>query len=254
MALKRRGRASAASGNGSAPQAAVADKSKRKSGKSAANGPVREVKNWYSDRYQYVLVQRNILAFITLAALGAAAFLSVAISQMAPLKSVKPFVIQVDDKTGITQVVSDESKQELQANEVLKRYFVIKYVNFREGYDASFAQTAYNAVRLMSSRSVFDVYNEYMAAANPQSPVNLYSNKVTKTVKFMSVVFLEPDLAQARISVSYHGQGASGYKESQHVVLVRFKFARLELTQDERDVNPLGFRVEAYQVVQESGL
>src|SRR5579864_3828195 len=70
-------------------------------------------KNWYKDRYQYVLVQRKILTVITVLSLICTLAVVILISQLTPLKSVEPFVIEVDQKSGITQTVDPLTAKEL---------------------------------------------------------------------------------------------------------------------------------------------
>ena len=65
------------------------------------NKPVKqlyETKNWYKDRYQYVLLQRKLRAIITIMSLICTLATVVVISQLTPLKTIEPFVIQVTRK------------------------------------------------------------------------------------------------------------------------------------------------------------
>jgi type IV secretion system protein VirB8 len=91
-------------------------------------------KNWYNDRYQFVVVQRNILALVTLLSLLCSIAATFSISQLVPLKSVEPFVIQVDQKSGITQVVDPLKTRELTANESINQYFMVQYIRARESF------------------------------------------------------------------------------------------------------------------------
>src|SRR5712671_751378 len=85
-------------------------------------------KNWYKDRYQHVLVQRKILSAIALAAL-ACTLVAVAYSAyLTPLKTVEPFVVQVDQKSGIVQMVDPLTVPELTANEAVNNYFIVQYI------------------------------------------------------------------------------------------------------------------------------
>src|SRR5687768_13777752 len=94
-------------------------------------------KNWYRDRYQYVLVQRKILVFITALSLLASLVTVVVIAQLTPLKTVEPFVIQVDQKTGITQTVNQATVKEITANESVNNFFIVQYIRARENYLAA---------------------------------------------------------------------------------------------------------------------
>ena len=60
-------------------------------------------KHWYQDKYQHVLTQRNVLALIAMLALSTSIVAVFGILRLAPLKSVEPYLLQIDEKTGITQ-------------------------------------------------------------------------------------------------------------------------------------------------------
>ena len=116
-------------------------------------------KNWYKDRYQYVLVQRKILVLITSLSLIASLVTVVVIARLTPLKTVEPFVIQVDQKTGITQTVDQMTVKEITANEAVNNFFIVQYIRSRENYASNDLSRNYNIVRLMSESS--KVYGEF---------------------------------------------------------------------------------------------
>ena len=107
-------------------------------------------KNWYKDRYQYVLVQRRILTAITISALVCTTFAILVILSLVPQKTISPYVIQVDQRTGITQYVDPVTATELTANEAVKNYFLVNYIRSREAYSATDVFKQYNQVRIMS--------------------------------------------------------------------------------------------------------
>ena len=58
--------------------------------------------NWYEDKYQSVLVWRNWLFLITILSLIGITAVCGALYFTLPLKSVSPFIIQVDEKSGLS--------------------------------------------------------------------------------------------------------------------------------------------------------
>lgn len=213
------------------------------------SGSLKKVKNWYTDRYQYVLVQRNILAVITLLGLAAALIATFSTHELAPLKSVKPFVIAIDQKTGATEVVNSTQIQELEANEAVKRYFLVKYIRAKESYDPNIFQENYNVVRLLSSRSVFNAYKLFMDPKNSYSPATRYARHSKRIVKVKSITFINPTTAQIRVMISSEGRLLEAEKPM--VIWASFEFTNLDLSLEERYVNPLGFRVTSYRVDEE---
>jgi type IV secretion system protein VirB8 len=209
-------------------------------------------KNWYADRYQAMVVQRNILALVTLISLLATLISAFSVSLLTPLKSVQPFVIQVDEKSGMTQVVTPLSNKELETQKELAQYFVVKYVRAREGYDAALYTQNYHDVRLMSDSKIWDNYKKLYNSNNPQSPTNLYGRETKRVVSIRSFQFTGEKSAQVRIRVAL--EGPSGIMEpTDYIVWVSYEFQGLELTTEQRYVNPVGFKVTSYTVDQEFG-
>jgi len=211
------------------------------------NKDVTDNKNWYKDRYQYVLVQRKILLLITSLSLIASLVTVIVIAQLTPLKSVEPFVIQVDQKTGITQTVNQMTVNEITANESINNFFIVQYIRSRENYINADLARNYNVVRLMSEPS--KVYGEFMNQASPNNPMSNAARLGTtgqRTIKFKSIIYLNPQLVQARLLVEERAGNNLG---QQHlIVLLNFEYINMVLTIEDRYINPLGFRVIDYRV------
>jgi len=203
-------------------------------------------KNWYKDRYQHVLVQRKLLTIITIISLLCATITMVAIVRLTPLKSVEPFVIQVDQKSGITQTVDPLTVKELTANEAVNNFFLVQYIRSRESYSITDLARNYNIVRIMSDSH--KVYPEFVAQADPNNPgsnaARLGSSGL-RTVKFKSIIYLNPQLVQVRMLIEEKGDG---YTQQHKIALIAFEYVKMSLTNEERYLNPLGFRVTDYRV------
>ncbi|MBN8531317.1 MAG: type IV secretion system protein [Alphaproteobacteria bacterium] len=206
-------------------------------------------KNWYADRYQTAVVQRNILAAVTLVSLLGALATSFGIAQMTPLKSVEPYIIQVEEKTGITRVIDPLTDKDITANDMLKSYFLIKYVKAREGYNVLQLQDDFNLVRLMSDIAVYNDFKKQMNQSNPESPINRLQRIGKRTVKVKSAQFLKSDTAQIRIMITEEMPNQS--KTMHMAAMITFEFAKLELSAEDRYINPLGFRVTGYRLDEE---
>lgn len=217
-----------------------------------------EKKNWYNDRYQFVLIQRNILALITLLALVCSIAATFSISQLVPLKSVEPFVIQVDQKSGVTQVVDPLKARELTASESVNQYFMVQYVRARESYLGSPERNYYNynLVRVLSDQSVFGKYQHEIILSNPDSPGSRLGAAGAREVKVVSMKFLDkknlPGGEESRRylirSLVIEKAGGSLPKNMQKLILMEFKYTELELSIEDRYLNPIGFRVLSYRI------
>jgi type IV secretion system protein VirB8 len=221
-------------------------------------------KHWYQDKYQHVLVQRNILALVALGALLAALVAVFAVMRLAPLKSVEPYLIEIDPKTGITQKVEPVSRYEYAANEAVDRYFVSAYIRARESYNFSTTRYNFNLVRVMSTPNVFYAYRHTIDPSAEGSLASTLGTLGLRSVKFRSISYLSNPLPskdkkdaplpskiiQARI-VTTDSKNGGADTDQYWVVTVTFQYANLNLNVDEQLLNPLGFNVISYQVQKE---
>lgn len=208
---------------------------------------VTDDNNWYKDRYQYVLVQRKLLTMITVLSLICTLATVIVISQLTPLKTIEPFVIQVDQKSGITQTVDPLTVRELTANEAVNNYFIVQYIRSRETYSITDLAKNYNLVRIMSEST--RVYPQFVSEADPNNPRSnaaRLGNVGERTVKFKSITYLNPQLAQVRLLIEE--KGSQGRAQYHKIALVAFEYVKMSLGIEERYLNPLGFRVTDYRL------
>lgn len=205
-------------------------------------------KNWYTDRYETVLVQRNLFFLCTVVAVVAILFSSLLIRYIKSSKAIEPFVISIEEKTGVPTVVEPLSIKAYSANDAVVRYFIMQYIRAREEYIPSLYRYNYDTVvRVLSSDTVY--YNDYrpkFSMNNPQSPVTLLANNGSRAISLKSIIFPVPGTAQVRFSLQSTG-GDSGAK----VVLLQYEFSNISMNEDERLINPLGFRITNYKLEDE---
>lgn len=115
-----------------------------------------------------------------------------AVAALTPLKTVKPFVLRVDNTTGIVDVVAGlENAKNRDYSEVVDKYFLSKYIRIRERYLIPTLQSDRYAVGLMSSQKVSQQYAEYTDPdRNEKAPVRVYGNSASVTVKIRLITFL----------------------------------------------------------------
>lgn len=217
-------------------------------------------KHWYQDKYQHVLTQRNMLALVAVISLAAAVMAVFAVMRMAPLKSVEPYLVQIDEKTGITQRVKPLTKKEYTANEMIDRYFTGVYLRMREGYNVNVLRHNYNIVRLMSSASVFRAFRFQVDPKNEESYAKRLGSYGQRDVKIRSLVYIsDPSskksdktstrskIMQARITTTESLPNQIDVAKL-WLVTVTFEYADLSLNETEQMLNPLGYTVTSYQI------
>ncbi len=222
-----------------------------------------ESQNWYQDKYQHVLTQRNMLALLALIALGVALVAVFTVMRLAPLKSVEPYLLQIEEKTGITQKVNPVTRDQYAANEAVDRYFTSAYLRARESYNPSILLTNYNIVRLMSLPSVFYGYRKQMDATIEGSLAKYLGNFGRRDIKIRSLVYItnpadkkkkaevaKSKIIQARITTTDVIPNQADI-EQQWVVTVTFEYVDLGINEQEQLLNPLGYQVQSYQIQRE---
>lgn len=214
-----------------------------------------KTKNWYNDRYQAVVVQRNVLFFVTILALGGLILSVFAVAALNNRKTFEPFVIEVEDKTGIVTQVSTSSLAEYQADEILLRYFLVQYIQARESYAEADFSRYFDLVRLMSSRGVYAGYLPQVSASNEDSPYHLGKN-ATWDVAIKSISVLNPVEKQLQIRIKQTQFPAGSDRpdwEKHYIITLKYDYLDVDFSEAERLKNPLGFTILSYRKDRDSG-
>ncbi|EJF76700.1 hypothetical protein MCO_01539 [Bartonella sp. DB5-6] len=179
-------------------------------------------------------------------AVTAAILSSLAVITLTPLKTVEPFVIRVDNSTGIVEVVEALKEGPTNVDEAITRYFAAKYVRSREGFEAEEIQNNFQTVSLLSSSEEQERFAGWYGAKNPQSPQILYKNaSVTVTIK--SISFINQDVAQVRYYRTVRDNDNNKEFITHWVSTLTFEYINAPISVQNRLVNPLGFIVSEYR-------
>ena len=168
-----------------------------------------------------------------------------AVAALAPLKTVEPFVIRVDNATGIVDAVSALKDTSNTYGEAVARYFLAKYVQAREGYARAEAETNFRTVSLLSGQGEQQRFAAYYRGSNPESPQVLYGRTGVAEVRIKTISLLGPGLA----SVRYLRETRKGeeVKTSHWIATVTFDIRpEVSISTQDRLVNPIGFLVSEY--------
>lgn len=219
--------------------------------------------HWYQDRYQHILTQRNLLALIALGALLTALLAVFAVFSLAPLKTVEPYLLQIEDKTGIVQKLNPLSREQYAANEAVDRYFTSTYLRVRESYNPTTLLYNYNVVRVMSTPEIFRSYRRQIDASVEGSLAKLLGSFGRRDIKIRSIAYITnpvpfgkqapvnpPKIMQVRMTTvdSLPNQPDN---EQDWIITVTFEYADLTLNESEQLLNPLGYQVTGYQIQRE---
>ena len=211
---------------------------------------VYEARNWYYDRYETLIVQRNALFLLAILSIVASMVCVFFVGKVTLSKTVEPMVVEVEDKTGITNIVNPFSDRTWTSDKAVSEYFLVMYLRDRETYDAaSYNYNFSTVVRLLSSGEVYSQFKSYIT--DPKTnPVALYAANNSTTLKIRSIQHL-PDSSsgdhtvQIRFSVI---ETAGNKAQFNKIVSVYWNYTQMQMTFNERMVNPLGFQIKFYSV------
>lgn len=203
------------------------------------------VKNWYSNRYQIIVVQRNILLLFTLVSMFSVAIAVIFVKNVMSSKSLEPYVIEVEQKTGIATIVDQLTSQTFTGDQMIRKYFINEFVHSASGYDPKTYKMDVEKVRLFSVPSVYSEFRNRINARQLGTGSQI-------DVRIKSVQFTDANTAQIRITDQLSSDTDYKPQTKEKVITMGFYFSpQMNLTMEERLINPLGFQVNNYLIAEE---
>ena len=203
-----------------------------------------KVKNWYADRYFSAIIQRNFLfLFATVSSVGILISL-ILLKNLYEQKSVDPYLIEIEKQSNMMAVVDNVSKEQYTAQEAIKEYFIVKYLNSREGFAQSKADDDLNLVRVFSTKDIYDLYVQ--SSGTTKSQVSMFARDTAVSVKIRSISYLTPNRVEIRFSRELVSQELSKKDTKYYTLVLGFNFVSLDLSQNDLRLNPLGFQITTY--------
>ena len=164
-----------------------------------------------------------------------------------PLKRVEPFVIRVDNASGMVDVVPVYLGHEAMP-ETVSRYFLSHYVTVCERFNFPTAESDYQECGAFHTPQRNQIWYAAWAKTNPNSPLNLYRDGTTVEARVTSVSFFTrsdgvTDVAQVRYVKAKRQAGSSDEQNSYFIASIRYAFVSPPSEPAMRRWNPLGFKV-----------
>lgn len=172
-----------------------------------------------------------------------------------PLKEKVPYVIKVDNNTGLTDIVEIADAKSIPTGELMDKYWLANFIRSREGYDWQTVNSEFRKVRELSVPKVFEAYAEQFKGNQnldkQMGPAYSYKTEI-------SSVQLEPSndetgVARVRfIKKKLNNQNNEVERESYWTATISYQyFPQLKMSEDRRMDNPFGFKVLTYRKDQE---
>lgn len=207
----------------------------------------------FESSVKYMIEQSNKKAWlITFISVFITIISIIAVCLLTPLKTVEPYVIRVDNITGMVDIISTLNEKEISSNEALDKYFVSKYIKAREGYYYDMLNQDYILVQLLSSNEVSQAYRKIYEGDNARD-LKL-GNSTQIEVSIISIVLNESNgvkTATARINLTNKNKNSMAQNTSTQVITLSYEYQVAQVDEENRLLNPLGFKVTNYRVDEE---
>ena len=206
-----------------------------------------EAISWDADRRALQQRSQRTAWIIAGAAVFTACAAMTALLALLPLKRVEPYVIRVDNTTGVVDIVPSYTGRAAQT-EVLTRYLLTHYVSTCERFSLATAEEDYSECGAFHSPQRNQEWAARWAMGNPESPLNKFKDGTTVRVSVQSVSFFErangqSDLAQVRYLKATRAGGTGPELLTHWIGTLHYGYGKPATEPTTRRWNPLGFRI-----------
>lgn len=206
-----------------------------------------QANSWEADRYKEAKKSAKRACIIAYFSFALTAVSVLAVALLTPLKTVEPFVIRVDNSTGIVDIVTALKEGKETYDEAVNKYFIAKYITNRESYDYQTRNFNYRVVGLMSSPEQATLYGEWFdPRKNPDAPLKIFGEYGSCAITIKNISFIEKQVALVRFTKTV-SRGPE--KVTSHwIATTSFRFSTAQMKADDRLINPLGFQCIDYRL------
>jgi len=213
----------------------------------AIQGYFREAESWDADRAAQSRRSARTAWWVAGAGWSCAVAAALALAMLMPLKRVEPFVVRVDNTTGVVDVVPVYAGRSA-PEEAVTRYFLTHYLSVCERFNFATAESDYEECGAFHSAQRNQAWYALWTDTNPKSPLNVHKDGSTVRVQVSSVSFFTrasglSDLAQVRY-VKALREGTGGAESFTHwVATIQYAYTEPAKDPKTRRWNPLGFKI-----------
>lgn len=206
-----------------------------------------EAASWDSDRMARAARTATVAWRVAAAGWLCAVASAAALVLLVPLKRVEPYLIRVDNTTGMVDTVPVYSGH-ASLGESVSRYLLAHYISVCERFDSAMAQSDYEECGAFNSARLNQALYAKWNRANPSSPLNVHRDGSTETVRIESVSFFKrasgaSDLAQVRFARIEHDGDGAPRKITHWIASIEYRYGKPPDDPRTRVWNPLGFEV-----------
>jgi type IV secretion system protein VirB8 len=216
---------------------------------------IDEAASWDIDRSAQTAQRLRIAWWVASAGWSCAVTVAIALMLLMPLKTVEPYVIRVDNSTGIVDIVPMYAGH-ADISETVARYLLTHYVTVCESFDFTTAERDYQECGAYHTARRNQEWYAQWNPSNPNSPLNQYKDGTTVRAQITAITFFTRasgvnSLAQVRYVKAKHPPGGSEVL-THWIATIEYAYAAPSHDIKVRQFNPLGFRVVDFRTEAES--
>jgi len=229
---------------------------------------LQEERRFFGKAFSSVVFQRNVIYLMMLAAFVSILINLTRVYDVSTTKELNPFVIQIDNRSGTTKVVHEVSREKYSHDPVVQNYLIKRYMLAREQFFPSdYRYKYFQVVRSMSAPWVFNYFFSYLNYHRDPNPKNRSYEKgniihmdgmfpVRSNIESINIMNYDEQTkkfkAQVRFVQSPYSKLGVAKAKYYKIATIEFDFLNDKLTDQDRILNPLGFRVLSYGIVLEN--
>jgi type IV secretion system protein VirB8 len=211
---------------------------------------LKEAASWDADRVGLAERAARRAGALAATAVLVAVCALLALALLMPLKTVQPYVIRVDARTGAVDVVP-EYQGGAPASEIVTRYLLTHYVTTCERFNFATAEEDYAECGAFHTPKRNQEWALKWTSSNPDSPLNRYKDGSSLRAEVQSVSFFErasgvQDLAQVRYRVIRRNGSGIDESTTHWIATIQYAYVAPSTEPKTRQWNPLGFRIVAF--------
>lgn len=165
-----------------------------------------------------------------------------------PLKKDVPYMMLVDKLTGTYKPIEEYNPKNLSFNEVMDKYWLARFINSYESYSYYLLREDMRVVELLGMPEVVAPYHKMYTGERARHLE--FKNKYRVEVEILSMLVRKDRTATVRIRLTQRDLATdTAVLVKNFISEIRYGYDSLNLTEEQRLINPLGFRVKEYRRV-----
>lgn len=204
---------------------------------------------WEQETYLNLRRSRALAWTVAGGASTIALSLGVAVSLMLPLKEPVPYVITVDKQSGYLEITKELDETPLAKEQAITNYNLVRYVKARESYLNPIVKENYQLVQAMSGGNAASEHKALWDGQNPNNPSVVFGFDGEVDIEILGLSELNNKTSSVRFD--RHVTLGNKVRTSRHTAIIVHSYVNERQTNEERLINPLGFKVTSYRVSEE---